>query len=262
MASSPAKTTEGATERFTNRADDYRLARPSYSTDAVDFVLSNEGLGASCTIADIGSGTGILSGQLLDNSDAVLRLYGVEPNASMRALAESAMSSEPRFCSVDGTSENTGLSDSSVDAITVAQAFHWFDFESSRTEYRRIGRPGARAAVIWNSRNEGRDEFHRDYEAFLRTWGVGYLEVHALWQVKHRLRELFASGYREERFGYAQRLDVTALRSRFNSSSYAPAAQTKSYTPAIAALDMLFERHQSSGFVDMHYHCECYVGVL
>ena len=65
-------------------------------------------------IADIGSGTGKLSQDLLKVAGIV---YCVEPNDEMRQVAESLLSNQEGFISVKGTAEQTTLMDKSVDFI-------------------------------------------------------------------------------------------------------------------------------------------------
>lgn len=82
-------------------------------------------------VADIGSGTGILSRQLLVRG---LHVIGVEPNNDMRNVAEQSLNIHSRFISINATAENTTLKENSVDLVTVAQAFHWFDKKAFKIE--------------------------------------------------------------------------------------------------------------------------------
>ncbi len=97
------------------------------------------GFSAGSVVADLGSGTGILSELLLKNGNLV---FGVEPNAEMRAAGETLLAGYPRFRERRATAEATTLADCSVDFITAGQAFHWFDRvaagESSRVSSSRV----------------------------------------------------------------------------------------------------------------------------
>ena len=84
-------------------------------------------------VADIGSGTGISARPFLENGNTV---YGVEPNEAMRAAAEEFLKDYPNFHSVEGRSDDTGLAAGSVDIVIAAQAFHWFDLETTRAGIR------------------------------------------------------------------------------------------------------------------------------
>jgi ubiquinone/menaquinone biosynthesis C-methylase UbiE len=132
---------------FSSTAEVYERARPSYPKDAVDWIVSRCELGPGKTVADVGAGTGKLT-RLLVPSGA--RVIGVEPLAEMRAkLVETTPEAE----AVDGTAEAIPLPSASVDAVTVAQAFHWFDHDAALPELHRVLRPGGRLVLIWNSRD-------------------------------------------------------------------------------------------------------------
>jgi SAM-dependent methyltransferase len=170
----------------------------------------------------VGSGTGILTEMLLANGN---RVVAVEPNRAMARAAEERLGGDPRFRSVDGRAEATGLGPGEVDLIVAAQAFHWFDPARSRDEFLRILKPPGGVALVWNNRRVDTTPFLRDYEAFLRTWGTDYNEVSARYQQQAALQTFFGpGGYRASRFDYRQVFDLAGLRGRLLSSSYTPAA--------------------------------------
>lgn len=113
--------------KFNGMGKIYSKYRPSYPINFIDYLFTDVGISQSSIIADIGSGTGILTGQLLEKGG---RVYGVEPNDDMRAIAETNLSNFFGFTSVNGNADDTTIDDNSVDYITVAQAFHWFDYET------------------------------------------------------------------------------------------------------------------------------------
>jgi len=137
------------TEKFSGKAIIYERYRPKYPKEFIDYLYSELGFGENTAIADIGSGTGILSRQLLEKGSKV---YCVEPNEDMRNMAESSLSAYSNFISVDGSAEDTRLDERSVDHITVAQAFHWFDAEKFRLECQRILKSNGKVVLVWNSR--------------------------------------------------------------------------------------------------------------
>ena len=99
-------------------------------------------------VADLGSGTGVLSEVLLKNGN---RVFGVEPNEDMRRIAEANLAKYKNFRSISGSAESTTLENGSVDLITAAQSFHWFNQELTRAEFHRILRRGW-VVLIWNTR--------------------------------------------------------------------------------------------------------------
>ena len=125
------------TQRFSGLAELYAQARPAYAGELIDFLYSRQ-FSADSRIADIGSGTGKFARLLLDRGSTV---YCVEPNSDMRAQAVRELSEYAGFRSVDGEASRTALEDASVDFVTAAQAFHWFDVPAFRRECQRILKP-------------------------------------------------------------------------------------------------------------------------
>ena len=113
----------------------YAKYRPSYPNEYIDYLLPANQVKGNRIVADIGSGTGIFSRQLLESG---LHVIGVEPNDDMRKMAEQSLKLYSRFQSIKATAENTTLKENSVDLVTVAQAFHWFDKEAFKIECQRI----------------------------------------------------------------------------------------------------------------------------
>ena len=105
---------------------------------------------AGRVFADIGSGTGIFTEQLLGCG---YKVYAVEPNDDMCKKAEEKLSYNENYISVNGSDTDTNLPDRSVDYITTAQAFHWFDCDGFKKECRRILKPGGKVIIVYNSRN-------------------------------------------------------------------------------------------------------------
>src|SRR5687767_15378176 len=121
--------------RFSNRVANYVKYRPGYPREVLDLFKTEMGLTQESVIADIGSGTGLSSRLFVENGNTV---YGVEPNAAMREAARAYLREFPNFIDHDGTAEETNLDNSSLDFVIAAQAFHWFDAEKTRDEFRRI----------------------------------------------------------------------------------------------------------------------------
>ena len=153
--------TRDPTARFTERVADYAAHRPSYPPEVIG-VLAREGvLRPGDVVADVGSGTGILTALLLAHGNTV---HAVEPNAAMASEAAARLGGNPRFHAVAGRAEATGLPDASCDVVTAAQAFHWFDIDPTRREFRRILRPGRRRGAGLEHPAHGLTPFLREYE--------------------------------------------------------------------------------------------------
>lgn len=133
---------------FQAGAADYERARPSYPREAIDVLARELGLSPGSTVCDLAAGTGKFTRLLVSRGFDVV---AVEPVPAMRdQLAEVV----PDVEVVDGTAEAIPLPDASVDAVTVAQAFHWFDFDAALAEIRRVLRPGGGLAIVFNRRDE------------------------------------------------------------------------------------------------------------
>lgn len=245
------------TGRFSNRVADYVKYRPSYPPAAVEHLVV---LGASkgATVADIGSGTGILSALLLDR---VAKLYAVEPNAPMRAAAESDLSRRGGFVSVDGTAERTTLGDASVDMVVAAQAYHWFERDAALTEFRRILRAPKPVALLWNSRLSD-TPFLAEYEALLQRYGTDYRNVNHQNITPDELRSLFVAKFSLRTFDNEQHFDLAGLKGRLFSSSYAPTEGQLGYDALVAGLQAAFHRYNEAGYVAFRYKTEVYSGVV
>ncbi len=246
------------TLRFSNRVADYVCARPSYPAELITLLRSELELGPGRTVVDVGSGTGILTSLLLDTGS---RVIGVEPNEAMRAAAEALLGRRSEFRSVAGTAEDTGLPADSVDVVTAAQAFHWFDVEKASGEFQRILKREGAVALIWNSRHVGGTAFLQAYERFLVEWGRGYTDIRASWDADASIARFF--GHEEilhRRFPNEQILNYEGLEARFLSSSYAPPRDDAKGPATLSALRRLFRDHSPDGTVRMTYDAQVYYG--
>lgn len=246
---------KNSTERFTDRVENYVKYRPGYPAEVLDFFRGELGLTADSVIADIGSGTGILTRIFLENGNTV---FAVEPNDAMRAAAESAFEGNENFRSVKGTAEDTELDSDSVDIATAAQAFHWFDPVSSGSEFRRILKPTGRIALIWNERELDTTQFLRDYEKFLLEFADDYTSVRHENINDTTLRAFFDGDYGVKEFANEQVLDMAGLRGRTLSSSYVPPPGTPRFPAMSEALASLFAKHSENDRIRILYRTKIY----
>jgi SAM-dependent methyltransferase len=248
------------TRRFSNRVENYVRFRPHYPPEILGLLTEATGLTTESVVADIGSGTGILTELLLGHGCQVV---GVEPNLEMRLAAESLLAGYPRFRSMDAAAERTTLPDRSIDLIVVAQAFHWFDAPRARVEFRRILRPGGFAALIWNERRQDSTPFQRAYEQLLTDFGTDYREVGAQHIKPEKIDTLFGSGgFRKCKFDNYQSFDYPGLEGRLLSSSYIPTSADPRYLAMLARLRQVFDQHQADGRVGFEYDTLVYYGRL
>lgn len=237
-------------ERFSNRVENYVKYRPSYPREILNLFRDEMNLQTDSVVADIGSGTGISAKIFLENGNLV---YGVEPNEAMREAADFFLKDFPRFQSVDGTSEKTNLPEDSVDFIIAAQAFHWFEPEKTRLEFKRILREKGFVALIWNERQLDTNDFLIEYENHLKKFGTDYEKVRHDNLDEKILSDFFQSRFRRKTFLNAQTLDFEGLKGRVLSSSYMPSETDSLFEPMIAELKALFDKFAESGKIQILY---------
>jgi SAM-dependent methyltransferase len=248
------------TQRFSSRVENYIKYRPGYPSEIIEALRSECGLTSGSIVADVGSGTGILTEMFLRNGNLV---YGIEPNREMREAAERLLKGYPRFHSVAAQTEETTLDDASVDFITAGQAFHWFDRAKARTEFARILKPQGWVALIWNERVTTTTSFLVAYEQLLKDYSIDYE------QVDHRridddvIHDFFGSDQcRLKQFENVQVFDYEGVKGRLLSSSYAPEEGHPNYEPMLTELERIFQAYQDEGKVVFEYLTQMYYGQL
>ncbi|MBS0378448.1 MAG: class I SAM-dependent methyltransferase [Proteobacteria bacterium] len=251
--------TPDPTQRFSSRVANYVRYRPSYPPEAIALLGERCGLRRGAQVADLGSGTGILTRLLLE---AGARVAGVEPNDGMRGAAEADLGSHPHFTSIRGTAEATTLAPASVDLIVAGQAFHWFRIPEARREALRILRPGAHAALLWNEHPARGSEFLMDYEALVRRHAPEYDEVVGSRADGRAMHEFLGRAPQLVTFPNRQEFDFEGLKGRLMSSSYAPEPGHPEHEPLMRGLRQVFDRHARAGRVTFPYQTLVYFAPL
>lgn len=253
-----------ATARFSGRVDEYVKARPSYPRGVLPILRDACGLSARSVVADLGSGTGLFTKLLLESGATV---HAVEPNDEMRAAAERLLAATaPNFRSVAGRAEATTLEDDSVNLVTAAQAFHWFDVEAARVEIARIVRPpvsdaSGNVALVWNDRDVASTPFLRAYEELLVAGCPKYKALQGKANDVPKLDRLLGRGrWARHTVANEQRHDRAGLVERLVSSSYAPRPGEPNHDENIAELGAIFDRHAVAGTVTMLYTTVVVIG--
>lgn len=247
------------TKRFSDRVHDYIRYRPAYPPALIESLIEICGLDGNSVVADIGAGTGILTRPLLEKD---LRVIAVEPNEPMRRAAENSLSANALFTSVDGTAEDSGLADDSVDLIVAAQAFHWFEPDVARREFARLLKSGGSVALIWNQRKL-EQPFQRDYDALLSALAPEYDVVNHM-NVSDDTIAAFFSPQKFQSFSFENRqvLDRMSFLGRMKSASYLPPIGTDGYAKLLESADRLFTNYEENGEVSFEYDTWLYIGRL
>jgi ubiquinone/menaquinone biosynthesis C-methylase UbiE len=227
---------------FARSVDAYERARPEYPTEAIAWLAQELDLRAGRTVVDLAAGSGKLTRPLAALGCEVI---AVEPVAEMRAAIG------PTARALDGTAEAIPLPEDSADAVTVGQAFHWFDGPAALAEIERVLRPGGALALVWNRRPSESSALHAAISEIMAPYrGDAPSHGSGAWRDAFAGRELA-----ERRFEFSQRLDADGLADRVGSTSFIAALDDAEREPLLERVRALAD----DGPVDVPYVCELHV---
>jgi SAM-dependent methyltransferase len=129
-------------EGFGSVADAYQRGRPEYAPAVVGALAAELGLAPGARVLDLAAGTGKLTRALLA---AGLDVVAVEPQPELRELLGKSIGAER---ALEGVAEAIPVGDASVDAVTIADGFHWFDRAVALGEIRRVLRRRGGLALL------------------------------------------------------------------------------------------------------------------
>lgn len=245
------------TWKFSGVAKDYAAGRPAYAQEFVESLYLRHGFSKRSVIADIGSGTGKFARQLLDKGSFV---YCVEPNDDMCNVAVRELSGYGTFRAVNGTAEETTLEEGSVDFITAAQAFHWFDVSLFQKECRRILRGNGMVFLIWNMRDMSDEANQRSFAIYSQYCSkfVGF--GGGIQKDDTKIKQFFSGKYEYAEFDNPLFYDRDKFIRRSLSGSYSLKSGEKGYDQYLDRLSELFERYAKDGILEMANKTVVYAG--
>ncbi len=248
------------TERFKGKGSIYAFARPSYPAELFEHLASEKIISKDTVAADIGAGTGIFSVALCPY---VKRVYAVEPNADMRNAGKGgAPCRKDNIFWKDGTAENTLLDSHSIDIVTAAQAFHWFDRAAFKTECRRILKNDGFAVLVWNNKNQSSPVI-RDCSVLFKELCPDFKGSSNGFDFEgDAFDDFFESTPKKVCFENPVLLDREHFIKRQLSSSFAPKSGDRTYERFITGCERIFERHEKNGRVVFPYTTVCYYGKI
>jgi len=223
---------------FDKAAEVYERARPGYPTEAIDYLIEQLHVPPKGTVVDLAAGTGKLTRELVARD---LNTIAVEPVEGMRRTFSSVLPDVPILA---GTAEEMPFEDHSVDAITAAQAAHWFDAKRAVVEFHRVLRPGGRIALMWNVRDESFDWVRRVTEIidpYERANGTPRYK-HRAWQPPFDESPLIKAVGKQS-FPYAQPMTLQGFLDRFNSCSFIAILDDGSKRAVLDELQELVRTH-------------------
>jgi ubiquinone/menaquinone biosynthesis C-methylase UbiE len=249
---------KNSTTRFSDKVENYIKYRPNYPEEVIDYLKIEKILHKDSVIADIGSGTGISAEIFLKNGNIV---YGIEPNKEMREAGERLLVNYKNFVSINGTAEHTTLKNDSISLIVAGQAFHWFDINKCKVEFKRILMPGGQIVLMWNARKLNASPFLVEYENLLQKYGTDYSEIRHE-NTDEKVFDKFFKKYSIKIFPNEQIFNYDGIKGRLLSSSYIPASDSERYEPMLEELKKIFKKHNADNRIKIEYETQVITGQI
>jgi SAM-dependent methyltransferase len=223
-----------AARGFATSVEEYERGRPGYPREAVRFLTERLRLGPGTTVLDLAAGTGKLTRELARTG---ARVVAVEPLTAMR---EVLVARQPDVSALAGTAEEIPLPDGAVAAVTVGQAFHWFDGERALAEIHRVLRPAGRLGLIWNRRDDAQPLQARLTELVEPHRGSAPGHASRAWRRAFARTTLFTP-LAERRFRHDHETDADGLAARVASISFVAALPPEERAHVLAQVRSLVE---------------------
>ncbi len=207
-------------------------------------------------IADIGAGTGILTKHFVK---LVQKNYAIEPNAELRYFLKKALGDFPGVSIMDGSAEETGLPDNSVDLITVAQAIHWFEPRPAKEEILRILKEDGWLALL---RNYGTDNEQNMAIGTLMTeeYGANFSVVHER-SLETPVNFYFGHGNFQRRiFSFKFKQSRDEFIGALTTASYMPDEDHPLFYRLEEEAKRIFTQHSNDGYLTVKGETELLIG--
>jgi SAM-dependent methyltransferase len=227
---------ERAARGFDRAAEDYERGRPEYPAAAIDLLASELGFGPGSTVVDLAAGTGKLTRGLIPTG---ARVIAVEPVPGMRAQLVRAV---PAAKALAGTAEAIPLADGSVDAVLVAQAFHWFDTPRAAGEIHRVLRAGGGLGVIWNVWDDSVEWVARMQELVRAHQGETPQRSTSAWREQLSTTGLFTP-FADRALPHVVRGTLDVLRARIASTSFIATLPERERARVLADVEEVISAH-------------------
>jgi SAM-dependent methyltransferase len=224
-----------AATAFHVRADDYERARPGWPPDAVAAVLERFGAG---NVVDLAAGTGKLTRLIAEQAGTVI---AIEPVEGMRRVLREQL---PHVRAMEGTAETIPLPDDSIDAVFVAEAFHWFDFPRAFAEIARVLKPGGGLAILYHGMPEREEPWFEEMNQAMEAHRVVDHDrpPYGAWREALDAAPQFEAPV-DETFPYEHPTTRDLLIAEIGSFSWIGALPQDRFEAALAAARAVLERH-------------------
>ncbi|MCM3363819.1 class I SAM-dependent methyltransferase [Niallia sp. Sow4_A1] len=246
--------------KFTGKSTLYDRYRPGYPKRFF-IELFTEYIGAkdNFVIADIGAGTGIFTELVATFGTDII---AIEPNDDMRSILKERMENFTQVTCVNGSAEKTALADKSVDLITVAQAYHWFDAIAFKKECERILKNNGLVMLIWNSRDHT-SSLNMETAKISKKYCPDFQGVSGGINIERLdLQQFFTHGYEHYAVSNPLKMDKEHFIGRNLSASYAPKEDDFFYEEFVGELEFLFEKYSKDETILVPNDLHVYVGAI
>lgn len=236
---------------FDHKTKEYVIGRPSYPTEILK-VIRDLGVNKQSTVADIGAGTGILTHMLANLECNVL---AIEPNKQMIAECKKYCKEISNIQCIEASAEKTSLKENSVDVITIAQAFHWFDKHLCKEEFLRILKEDGYVVILWNEMQTD-NPLAQEYTYVLNKYKVKTTAAIRNFDPDEEKFNFFGQDFTKEYYDNWQTVTLEGFVGNALSLSYTPSKLDDTYDEFVAELHQLFLKHQQNEKITFHYKTE------
>jgi len=243
-------------ERFLGKAETYSAGRPSYPPEVLNRILTQTNLPCDATIYDLGAGTGIFTQLLLNHFNHV---HLVEPNPDMRSVAVRELPLD-KITVREQSAESFSAPPHSIDLITAAQAFHWFDQPTAKAHWKTVLKPNAHIALVWNE-NHPVNHFATDLVNLLTELNE---QIPNLTQPKNARVGVseFLNQMDSYSFEHSKSLSLPELSGLILSRSYSPLPTDPNYQKLTERINDLFHKHKVNNLVQLPIQTNLFIGRL
>lgn len=243
--------------RFTGKARAYASGRPIYPAQTLIQILQVTNLAKSASVFDLGAGTGLFSELLLTHFDHVNL---VEPNPDMLTVAAERLPAD-RITIHPHQAESFSAQPQSIDLITAAQAFHWFDQTTAKQHWKAVLTPEGFVALIWNERTTA-SPFAKSVADLLKS--LAQRDPDKAPPLEHPDEEILAffSSAQVLTTEHTTPLSQLELTNLVLSRSYSPVPSDSDYAETISKIHEIFKSHQLNGLVPLPYRTKLFIGRL
>jgi SAM-dependent methyltransferase len=234
--SGKAGTIHQAARGFELAPKPYEIGRPGYPEEAIERLVAELRIGPGTRVLDLAAGTGKLARRLVPTGAEVV---AVEPVDAMRRALSASL---PDVEALSGTAESVPLPDGSVDAVTVGQAFHWFDGDAALAEIHRVLRPGGRLGLVWNVKDESVDWIEQLGKIMESYRGNAPRVASGAWKDAFERTTLFTPLERA-RFAFVHEADFAAVVARVTSVSFIASLPPAEFARVVDRVRQLVATH-------------------